>query len=115
MSDDIIRPDPAPAPQSHAMGPFSSFLAAAGIALMSLSMLGAAAAATVWAACRLMGIPDSFLYVFLALAAIPVLWTTIWSAGRAWHVERRLEDGLDIDPPVFRLLHYWGAAKPAAK
>ena len=31
------------------------------------------------------------------------------------HVERRLEDGLDIDQPVFKLFHYWGAAKPAAK
>jgi len=116
MSEEIIRPESAPPAQSHAMGPFSSFLAAFGVALMALSMLGAAAAATVWAASRLIGLPDIALYVLLALAAVPVLWSTVWSAGRAWHVERRLEDGLDVDQPVFKLLHYWGkAAHSAAK
>ena len=115
MSEEIIRPQAPPPTQSHAMGPASSFLAASGVALMALSMLGAAAAATVWAASRLIGLPDTALYVLLALSAIPVLWATIWSAGRAWHVERRLEDGLDIDQPVFKLLYYWGRAKPAAK
>jgi hypothetical protein len=115
MSEEILRPDARPAAQSHAMGPFSSFLAAFGVGLMALSMLGAAAAATVWAASRLIGLPDTALYVLLGLAAIPVLWATIWSAGRAWHVERRLEDGLDIDRPIFKLLYYWGRAKQAAK
>jgi hypothetical protein len=115
MSEEIIRPEAAPAAQSHAMGPLSSFLAAFGVGLMALSMLGAAAAATVWAASRLIGLPDTALYVLLGLAAIPVLWATIWSAGRAWHVERRLEDGLDIDRPIFKLLYYWGRAKQAAK
>jgi len=115
MAEEIIKPDTAPAPGQHAMGPFSSFLAASGIALMAISMLGAAAAATVWAGSKLMGLPDTIMYVLMAIGAVPVLWATIWSAGRAWHVERRLEDGLDIDQPVFKLFHYWGAAKPAAK
>ena len=114
MNDEIIRPDHAPAQGQHAMGPLSSFLAATGVALMAVSMLGAASAATVWAASRLMGLPDTFMYVLMAIGALPVIWATIWSAGRAWHVERRLEDGLDIDPPVFKLLHYWGARKSAA-
>ena len=93
------------------MGPFSSFLAAIGVALMAISMLGAASAATVWAASRLMGLPDSFMFGLMALGALPVIWATIWSAGRALHVERRLEDGLDIDQPVFKLFHYWRAGK----
>jgi hypothetical protein len=115
MTDEIIRPQQAPAPGQHAMGPLSSFLAATGVALMAVSMLGAASAATVWAASRLMGLPDSIMFVLMAIGALPVIWATIWSAGRAWHVERRLEDGLDIDQPVFRLFYYWGLRKSAAK
>jgi hypothetical protein len=97
------------------MGPFSSFLAATGVALMALSMLGAAAAATVWAASRLIGLPDSFMFGLMAIGALPVIWATIWSAGRAWHVERRLEDGLDVDQPVFKMFHYWRPEKAAAE
>jgi len=114
MTDEIIRPQQTPAPGQHAMGALSGFLAATGVALMALSMLGAAAAATVWAASRLMGLPNSFMYGLMVIAAVPVIWATIWSAGRAWHVERLLEDGRDIDPPVFRLFYYWGLRKPAA-
>jgi hypothetical protein len=53
-----------------------------------------------------MGLPDSFFYVLLVLVAIPVVWATIWTGGRAWHVERRLAQGLDIDTPVFKLTRY---------
>jgi hypothetical protein len=38
---------------------------------------------------------------------IPVALATVWTAGRAWHVEKRLEQGLDIDNPVFKALHYF--------
>jgi hypothetical protein len=30
----------------------------------------------------------------------------VWTAGRAWYIERRLEEGLDVDPPVFSLSYY---------
>jgi hypothetical protein len=36
-----------------------------------------------------------------------VLWATGWTAGRAWHVERRLAQHLDVDVPVFKLGHYF--------
>ena len=47
------------------------------------------------------------MWVIMAISLVPVLWATIWTAGRAWHVERRLEAGLDVDAPVFKLMHYW--------
>jgi hypothetical protein len=40
-------------------------------------------------------------------AFIPVLWGTVWTAGRAWHVERLLASGKDVDVPVFNLMHYF--------
>jgi len=115
MTEEIMRPEPPQVPGQHAMGPFPSFLAAIGVALMAISMLGAAATATVWAASRLIGLPDNLMLGLMAIAVLPVLWATVWASGRAFHVERRLEDGLDIDQPVFKLFHYWRAEKSAAK
>lgn len=70
-------------------------------------MFGAAVLATVWAFSKLFGFPDAVMWVIMVLSLLPVAWATIWTAGRAWHVERRLAAGLDIDTPVFSLLHYW--------
>jgi hypothetical protein len=107
MDQEIIKPEIPPRRATQATGALGCFLAAAGATLLALTKLGAAMAATVWAACRLFGVPDEVMWGIMALGAIPVLWATIWTAGRAWHVEQRLEAGLDIDPPVFKLMHYW--------
>lgn len=106
MEQDIITPPSTPKSGNHAMSPFACMLAAGGAAAMSLCLWGAAAAATVWAFSKLLGFPDTVLYVLLAASMLPVLWATVWTAGRAWHVERRLSAGLDIDTPVFKLGHY---------
>ena len=88
------------------------FLAAAGATLLTLCLFGAAAAASVWAFAKLLGLPDMVLYVVLAAAFLPVLWATIWIAGRSWHVEQRLARNLDVDTPVFTLGYYFkGAGK----
>ncbi len=106
MEQDIIKPETAPKSGKQAFSPLGCFLAAAGATLLTLSLLGAAAAASAWAFAKLMGLPDSFFYVLLVLVAIPVIWATIWTGGRAWHVERRLAQGLDIDAPVFKMTRY---------
>jgi hypothetical protein len=31
----------------------------------------------------------------------------VWTAGRAWHVERLLAQHKDIDTPVFSMMHYF--------
>lgn len=107
MEQEIIKPDMAPKTSSQAFSPFSCFVAAAGATLLTLCLVGAAAAASVWAFSKLIGLSDSVLYVLLALSIIPVLWSTIWTAGRAWHVERRLAQHMDIDTPVFKLAYYF--------
>ena len=95
-------PDP-----SHQLGPMGRTLAAAGATLLSLTMSGTAMAAVVWSAVKLAGLPDIVLYVLVAVGMIPVIGVTIWTAGRAWHVENRLELGLDIDQPDFGLFSYF--------
>jgi fatty acid desaturase len=111
MEQEIITPPATPKADSHAFSPLGCFLAAAGATLMTLSLLGAAAAATVWAFVKLLGFPDTVLYVALAIAMIPVLWATVWTAGRAWHVEQLLARSLDVDTPVFKLGHYFKGAR----
>ena len=110
MDQEIIKPDAVPKTGTQAAGPMGSFLSAAGVTMLAATKLGAAMAATVWAVAKLIGLPDMAMWATMALGAVPVAWATIWTAGRAWHVEQRLERGLDIDTPVFKLFHYWKKA-----
>jgi hypothetical protein len=106
MNSEIIKPETNPKPGAQALGTFGCFLAAAGATLLTFCLIGAATAASVWAFCKLIGLPDFVLEAGLVVAAFPVLAATFWTAGRAWHVEQRLEQGLDVDQPVFELRHY---------
>jgi hypothetical protein len=92
---------------ANAIGPIGLMLAASGATLLSFTMAATTVAAVIWAAVKLIGLPDMVLYVLLAIGVLPTLWVTIWTAGRAWHVEQRLEQGLDVDTPVFKMLHYF--------
>jgi hypothetical protein len=106
MEQELITPEHQPKSSSQVASPFACFLAAAGATLTTLCLLGAAAAATVWAFSKLLGMPDTVVYVGIALSMLPVLWATVWTAGRAWHVEQRLSRGQDVDTPVFQAGHY---------
>lgn len=107
MEQEIIKPESKMKTGSQAFSPFGCFLAAAGVTLLTFCLVGAATAASVWAVAKLVGLPDTLLYGSLVLAAIPVLAGTFWISGRAWHVERRLAQGLDIDTPVFKMGYYF--------
>lgn len=107
MEQEIIKPDTAPKTGSQAFSPLGCLVAASGVTLMILCMTGAAMVATVWALVKLMGLPDVVMYVLFAIGFVPVLWTTAWTAGRAWHVEQLLAQGRDVDVPVFKLGYYF--------
>jgi hypothetical protein len=107
MEQDIIRPPTEPRVNTQAFSPFGCFLAASGVTLLTLVLCGSAALAAAWAFSHLMGLPDSVMYGIMALVEIPVLWATIWTGGRAWYVERRLAQHLDIDLPVYKLGYYF--------
>jgi hypothetical protein len=107
MDQEIIAPETPPKGSAQGFSPFGSFVAAAGATLLMLCFLGSAMVATVWAFAKLIGVPDLAMYAVLALGVIPVVWATVWTAGRAWHVERLLASGKDIDVPVFNLSYYF--------
>jgi hypothetical protein len=106
MEQDIIKPEREPRASAQGFSTFGSFMAAFGATLLILCFTGSAMVATVWAFAKLIGVPDMVMYGVLALGVIPVLWATVWTAGRAWHVERLLASGKDVDVPVFNLSHY---------
>jgi len=81
-------------------------IAAGGATLLALVFFATSILAVAWALVKLLGLPDFVLWGLLALGAIPVIWVTLWTAGRSWHVEHLLEKGDDADQPVFELDAY---------
>jgi hypothetical protein len=107
MEQELIKPDNEPKGTSQALSPFGLFLAATGVTLLAFCLLGAAALTTIWAFSKLVGLPDMATYGLMVLGIIPAVIATVWTGGRAWHVERRLAQHQDIDVPVFKLWHYF--------
>ncbi len=107
MEQELIKPDAAPKGSSQAFSPLGCFIAASGITLLTLCLLGTAALTTIWAFSKLLGLPEVLSEGLMVLGLIPAIIATVWTAGRAWHVERRLAQHQDIDVPNFKLLHYF--------
>ena len=107
MEQEIIKPENAPKAGTQGFSPLGSLVAAVGATLLMLCFTGSSMVATVWAFSKLIGLPDMVMYGVLALGVIPVVWATVWTAGRSWHVERLLAQHKDIDTPVFTMMHYF--------
>jgi len=107
MEQELIKPDVPPKGSSQAISPLGCFIAASGITLLTFCLLGTAALTTIWAFSKLLGLPEVLSEGLMVLGLIPAVIATIWTAGRAWHVERRLARHQDIDVPNFKLLHYF--------
>jgi hypothetical protein len=93
----------APAGEKRILG---RLIATFGAALLAVVFSTASFVSVAWALVTLVGLPQFVLWVLLVLSALPVAWVTVWTAGRAWHVEQLLEKGEDTDQPVFDLSAY---------
>lgn len=109
MDQEIIKPETPPKGNSQGFSKAGGLMAAVGATLLMLCFTGSAMVATVWAFAKLIGVPDIVMYAVMALGVLPVVWVTLWTAGRAWHVERLLASHQDIDRPVFSMTHYFKA------
>ena len=107
MEQELIKPEVPPKSSSQAFSPLGCFIAASGITLLTFCLLGTAALTTIWAFSKLLGLPELLSQGLMVLGLIPAVIATFWTAGRAWHVERRLAQHQDIDVPNFSLLHYF--------
>jgi fatty acid desaturase len=107
MEQELRRPDYVPRKHDRATSSLNCAMAAIGVTLMTLCLVGSAALTAVWAVSKLFGASDTVVLVLAVLVAIPVVALSVWTAGRAWYIERRLAAGQDADTPVFRVLHYF--------
>jgi hypothetical protein len=107
MDQEIIKPETSLKSGTQAFSPLGCLIAASGATLMMFCLTGSAMVATAWAVAKLMGLPDIMLYGLMVIGFIPVLIATVWTAGRAWHVEQLLAQYSDIDVPVFKLGYYF--------
>ncbi|MFM8745294.1 MAG: hypothetical protein ACKOED_01300 [Aestuariivirga sp.] len=107
MDQEIIKPEAPPKAGSQGFSRAGGLMAAVGATLLMLCFTGSAMVATVWAFAKLIGVPDFVTYAVMAAGIVPVVWVTVWTAGRAWHVERLLASQQDVDVPVFNMTYYF--------
>jgi fatty acid desaturase len=107
MEQELRRPDYVPRKHDRAVSAINCAMAAVGLTAMTFCLVGSAAMTAVWAIGTLFGASQTVFLVLAAIVAIPVLWLSVWTAGRAWSLERRLSEGRDVDAPVFEALHYF--------
>lgn len=107
MEQELRRPEYKPRQHDRSSSALNCALAAIGVTLMTLCLVGAAAVTTVWAIGILFDASQTTFLIMSAIVAIPVIALSIWTAGRAWHLERRLAAGKDVDVPNFGVLHYF--------
>jgi hypothetical protein len=106
MEQELRRPDYVPRKHNRQASTLNCALAAIGVTLMTLSLVGSAAVTTAWALGKLFGASNAVLLGMAIVFMLPVIAYSIWTAGRAWHVEKRMAAGLDVDTPVYSVLHY---------
>jgi hypothetical protein len=111
MEQELRRPDYVPRKHDRAASDLNCAMAAIGLTLMNLCLVGAAAVTTAWAVHTLLGTSQTVFLILAGLISIPVLALSIWTAGRAWYLERRLAQGGDVDKPMFDLFHYFRKAR----
>lgn len=110
MEQELRRPEYVPRKHDRAVSSMNCAMAAIGLTLMTLCLVGSAALTAVWAIGILIGANQTVFLILSALVAIPVLGLSIWTAGRAWYLERKLSQGADVDKPVFDVFHYFRRA-----
>ena len=71
MEQELIKPDVPPKGSSQAISPLGCFIAASGITLLTLCLLGTAALTTIWAFSKLLGLPEILSQGLMALGLIP--------------------------------------------
>lgn len=108
MDQDIITPEKAAPTGKQGFSPLGCFIAASGATLLCFSLLSAFSVSGIWALTHLFGMSEGLSDIFMLLGLIPPIAASVWIAGRAWYVERRLAQHLDVDTPVFKMLHYFG-------
>ncbi|MGV1015056.1 MAG: hypothetical protein ACOYB4_08815 [Methyloceanibacter sp.] len=84
--------------------PLVSFVTSVCAAIVVAGGFGLVVQAFILATANLMGLGSTFVWVGSAANILGTLWLFLWTFARSWHVERRLQAGLEVDEPKFSIL-----------
>lgn len=85
--------------EEHSGGAAFRVLSTFGIATMTFLSIETTIGALCWSMAGLFGLPNWLVIGMFALLSVFGVWASVWTAFRNWHVEKRLEAGLEIDEP----------------
>jgi hypothetical protein len=92
-----------PAPRSGG-NPLVVFITSVSAAIVVAGGFGIVIQAFILAIANLVGLGSTFIWVTSAANATGTLWLFLWTFARSWHVERRLNAGLEVDEPKLSIL-----------
>ena len=94
----------SPRERRHTSGNLSAFVTSFCAAIVVGVGLAIVLQAAILSIDHLIALGSTFLWVASAINAIFSLWLFTWTFARSWHVERRLQQGLEIDEPKLSIL-----------
>jgi hypothetical protein len=92
-----------PAPKGSG-NPLMVFITSFSAAIVVAGAFGIVIQAFLLAIANLMALGSTFVWVMSAANAVGTLWLFGWTFARSWHVERRLQAGLEVDEPKLSIL-----------
>ena len=90
--------------QDNGGNTFVIFIISLCAAIVMAGGFGIVFEAFIIATANLFELGANFLWVLSGANVILILWLTIWTFARSWHVERRLRSGLEVDEPSASIL-----------
>jgi hypothetical protein len=91
-------------PPRHGGNVFTNFITSLSAAIVVAGGFGIVVQAFVIAAANLFGLGHAFVVVGSVINAAITAWLALWTFARSWHVERRLNAGLEVDEPKLSIL-----------
>ena len=94
----------SPRPRHGGDHPVTIFITSLSAAIVVAGGFGIVFQAGIVAAAALFDLGQTFVLVGSAITGLITLWLFAWTFARSWHVERRLEAGLEVDEPKLSIL-----------
>jgi hypothetical protein len=91
-------------PPRHGSSVFTIFITSLSAAIVVAGGLGIVVQAFIVAAANLFGLGHTLVLVGSVANAAVAAWLALWTFARSWHVERRLNAGLEVDEPKLSIL-----------
>jgi energy-coupling factor transporter transmembrane protein EcfT len=90
--------------QDNGENTFVIFIISLCAAIVMAGGFGIVFEAFIIATANLFDLGSNFVWVLSGANVLMILWLTVWTFARSWHVERRVRSGLEVDEPSASIL-----------